>query len=166
VSTTPGGPGWRIDADTLLPVITDLDELSAGLAGDPCADVIVALWSGDPERAERIVDGLLADDPANPRLLALQADCWRDRGDHERARRQLERLVEAFAGSEREAVLVQHLGKTLFVAARYAEAAACFERALRLRQGSGDRDELIDSSRLALDRARTLAGAPDNVAAT
>lgn len=163
MTSGPGGPGWRIDPETLLPEILDMAVFQAALADDPCREVLTALWGGDARRALGLVTELLTTDPGNPRLLTLQADCWRDIGDLERARRQLDGLVATYAGSEREAVLVQHLGKTLFVARRYGEAAECFARALRLREGAGG-VELIASSRLALERSQTLAATPDNVA--
>lgn len=51
------------------------------------------------------------------------------------------------------AFALQHAGKSQFDQARYAEASACFARALDLRRGSGDA-ALIASSQLALDAAR------------
>ncbi len=157
-SLDAGGAGWRINKETLLPEITDLDEFRAGVSDDPCQNVLVELWNGRPSEALRRVTAMLADDPEQPRLLALRADCLRDLGDVDAARQQYERLVARFAGSDREAVLVQHLGKTFFVAGRYTEAADCFGRALVLRRSSGADASLIASSKLALARARQLAG--------
>jgi tetratricopeptide (TPR) repeat protein len=159
---TAGGPGWRVNPDTLLPEITDVARFRAALADDPCRDVLTALWSGDPRTALELVTSMLASDPTHPRLLALQADCLRDCGDVAAARAQYEGLVAAHVGTEREAAMVQHLGKTLFVARDYAAAADCFARALELRDRIGDA-ELIASSRLALDRRRKLGQPPDSV---
>jgi tetratricopeptide (TPR) repeat protein len=157
-SASAGGPGWRIDPQTLLPEITDLDAFRAGLSDDPCQTVLVELWSGKPRVALQLVSAMLVDEPEQPRLLALRADCLRDIGDIESAHRQYETLIAEHSGTDREAVLVQHLGKTLFVAGRYAEAADCFERALALRRSSGADEGSIASSELALARARELAG--------
>src|SRR5687768_17219632 len=125
-ASAAGEPGWRIDPDTLLPRITDERALRCALGDDPCAEVLVLLWGGDPTGARLHVEALLADDADNPRLLALQADCWRDCGELEMACRQLDALAAAYAGTEREAVLLQHLGKALFAAGRHDEAAGCF----------------------------------------
>jgi Flp pilus assembly protein TadD len=44
---------------------------------------------------------------------------------------------------------LQHAGKSAFEQGRYAEAAASFREALRLREG-GDDAEAVESTRLAL----------------
>ena len=160
-----GGPGWRIDPDTLLPEITDAESFRTSVADDPCGDVLIELWSGRPGEALRLVSALLAHDPTSQRLLALQADCWRDCGDLDAARQRLEHLVADHAGTEQEAVFVQHLGKTLFVGGHYDDAADCFARALHLREQFHADAGLIASSRLALDRARQLAAVPGSVPA-
>jgi hypothetical protein len=43
-----GGPGWHIDSDSLLPVLTDEHAFRTAHADDPAVDVLVCLWSGDP----------------------------------------------------------------------------------------------------------------------
>jgi tetratricopeptide (TPR) repeat protein len=56
-----------------------------------------------------------------------------------------------------EHFVLQHLGKTLLDQGRPGEAAAYLERALELRQATGD-TELIRSTQSALERARTGPG--------
>jgi len=62
-------------------------------------------------------------------------------------------LVEGVAGTAREAVMQQHLGKAYFVAGRYVEAAHAFERAVNIRMRAGADEALIKSSQMALARA-------------
>jgi tetratricopeptide (TPR) repeat protein len=64
--------------------------------------------------------------------------------------------VSEHAGTGREAVLVQHLGKAYFAAGDYRSAVVCFERALTLRTADGVDSSLVESSRMALQRARQL----------
>lgn len=54
---------------------------------------------------------------------------------------------------------LQHHGKSLAEQGRWAEAIACFERALALREAKTDAD-LIASTREALEEARARAGKP------
>ena len=67
---------------------------------------------------------------------------------------QYEELLADHTGTDREAALVQHLGKAHFAAGHYDEAASCFERALRLRSTAGSDPSLLASSQIALDEAR------------
>lgn len=152
-----GGPGWHIDADTLLPVIEDVELFRAALEDDPAVDVLVALWSGDPVQAEAEIRRLLAEGET-PRLRALLADSWRDQGRKDEAVAAYEELVSQAAGTPHEAVMQQHLGKALFVAGRFDEAADAFENALRLREAAGVDERLINSSKAALERARAGRG--------
>ncbi|WP_206074419.1 hypothetical protein [Antribacter gilvus] len=150
-----GGPGWHIDPATLLPVLDNEDTFRAANPSDPALDVLVALWSGNPDRAARLLEPLVVADPSW-RLQALAADVTRDRGDTATAVKILESLHHQHRHTTRGAVLVQHLGKAHFVAGDHARAAAYFRRALDLRTTAGADDALVTSSRRALDRALDL----------
>lgn len=147
-----GGPGWRIRSIDLRPEITDLEAFRSGLRGDPLLDAIEALWGGDPTGAL----SLLVDQPDSFRVRALRADCRRDLGDHDVAVAEYDLLVEAVAGSPREAVIRQHRGKALLAAGRSGEAVEDFERVVDLRDG-GD-PALLASAVQALEAARASAG--------
>lgn len=147
-----GGPGWVIDGATLLPRITDLAAFREGMASDPLADVVEALWSGDPARASE----LLHTSEQTVRVRALRADCARDLGDVDSALASYAELLAECSGSPWEPVLRQHHGKALFTAGRFGEALAEFEAALAMRRASGAPADLLASSEQARDRARQL----------
>lgn len=148
--------GWHIDDESLLPVIDDEREFRSAHVGDPALEALIALWSGRPVDAERILLRLLANG-GSARFQALLADAWRDQGHHDDAIEAYLTLVSDSAGSPREAVMRQHLGKAYFVAGRFEEARSEFSRALDLRLRAGADPDLIASSRLARDRAAELA---------
>ena len=152
-----GGPGWHIDSDSLLPVLTDEQAFRTAHADDPAVDVFVRLWSGDPDGAAAGLRPLLAADPDRWRWRALVADIERDRGNVASAVETYRALVGEFGGAPQEAVLVQHLGEAYFAAGDYQGAAACFRRSLELRRAAGVDASLIESSRAALLRASELA---------
>ena len=153
--------GWRIDPSTLRPVITDEHEFRAQHSSDPALEVLVALWSGEPHAAMVALSTLLETDADHWRWRALRADIRRDLGEHDHAIAEYEELLDDHAGTDREAVLIQHLGKAHFAAGHYDAAASCFERALRLRSASAGADPcLVASSRIALDEARRRAAIP------
>lgn len=150
----PGGPGWQINGDTLLAEITDLAEFLAAHADDRCVHVLAALFQRDTAAAVRALEPLLAADPTSTRLLALEADVWRDHGRFDEAADRYRRLIRGCDRPADQATLTQHLGKVHFAAGQYADAVECFERALTLRQQHAASTELIESSRRALARAR------------
>lgn len=76
----PGGPGWQGNADTLRAEITDLDGFIAAHAQDRCVSVLAALFPGDTAGARSALEPMLGPAPDDPRLLALEADIWRDEG--------------------------------------------------------------------------------------
>jgi len=155
-SRLAGGPGWYLDRATLLPAIEDEELFRAAHAADPAVDILIALWTGRPEAAEQLIQAQ-PDASDSARLRALLADAWRDQGRIEDAVAAYEALIGEVVGTESEAVMQQHLGKTLFVAGRFSEAAQAFEKALALRIGSGVEKSLIASSRVAAERAREEA---------
>ena len=103
---------------------------------------------------------LIDADPTSWRLQALRADLIRDRGDASTAITILDSLVSSHEYTPREAVLVQHLGKSLFAAGDYPRAARQFRRALDLRTAADADASLVASSRRALDRALDLVSWP------
>lgn len=153
-----GGPGWYIDRETLLPVIEDVELFRTAHADDPAVEVLVALWTGRPEDAEKQLRLKLRESDA-PRWRALLADALRDQGRTDEAIATYEALVAEVAGTAHEAVMRQHLGKSLFVAGYHAAAARAFERALSLRLEAGADEALVESSRVAVARARAAASA-------
>ena len=153
-----GGPGWHIDSDTLRPVITDEAAFRSEYSHDPASEVLIALWSGDPDRALVMLEPLLGASPEYWRWRALRADARRDRGDHDEAIADYRRLVDEHAGTSNEAVLVQHLGKAHFAAGEFESALTCFQRALDLRLAAGADRSLVESSRAALQRTLHVVG--------
>jgi tetratricopeptide (TPR) repeat protein len=151
-----GGPGWHLDPVTLRPVITDESVFRSHHADDPALDALVALWNGAPDEALEALRSLLDTDPRHWRWRALRADARRDLGKHDAAIADLHELVGEHAGTGREAVLLQHLGKAYLAAGEYASATTCFERALSLRTAARADSSLIASSRAALARSRQL----------
>ena len=141
-----GGPGWVIGAD-LRPRITDAEAFRRGMSGDPLSDVVEALWTGDPERALRLLGAA-----ATPRSRALRADCLSAMGDVATARIEYDRLVREAEGAPREAVMRQHRGKVLLAAGEIEAAIDDFARALDLRRA--DDPALRASSEQALRVAR------------
>jgi predicted Zn-dependent protease len=150
----PGGPGWQMNGESLVGEITDLDVFLAEHAADRCVDVLAALFQHDPDRARRALQPLLADSPDSPRLLALEADIWRDEGRFDEAADRYRRLIWGSTQPLVQATLTQHLGKVHFAAGQFTDAAECFARALRLREEHGAAGDLVESSRRALERAR------------
>jgi tetratricopeptide (TPR) repeat protein len=147
----------------LRPVITDERAFRSHHADDPALEALVALWAGAPDDALEALRSLLDADPRHWRWRALRADATRDLGEHESAIAELRELVSEHAGTEREAVLVQHLGKAHLAAGEYTPATTCFERALSLRTAARADSSLIASSRAALARARQLARAHEDL---
>jgi tetratricopeptide (TPR) repeat protein len=151
-----GGPGWYIDRDSLLPRIADEALFRAVHAEDPAVDILVALWTGHAQTAEVELRRRLTES-GSLRLRALLADAARDQGRTKEAIATYESLIREVADTSSEAVMHQHLGKAFFVARRYREAAAAFEKALELRLHSGAEDALTESSRFAAQRAHEEA---------
>ncbi|WP_189671133.1 hypothetical protein [Promicromonospora soli] len=79
-SAIDGGPGLHIDPATLLPVLEDEGAFRAAAATDRALEVLVALWSGDPDRAAVLLAPLIGADPTSWRLQALAADVIRPVG--------------------------------------------------------------------------------------
>lgn len=150
-----GGPGWHVDPTSLRPVLDDEPAFRAHHGDDPFVDALVLLWTGRPREAE----AALATTPCpERRRRALLADAWRDQGRHAEALAAYERLVGETAGTPSEATMRQHRGKALLAAGRPGEAVRELSAALAARTAAGADDDLVASSRLALARARAVAG--------
>jgi len=149
------GHGWHIDQETLMPVLDDEEKFRAAHAEDPALEALVALWSGRPIDAERILLRLIVDG-GSTRIRALLADAWRDQRRFAKAIRAYQELVANAAGSEIEAVMRQHLGKAYFAAGCFEEARCEFTQALELRMRAKAAPGLIVSSRMALERVTSL----------
>ncbi|MBM3714568.1 MAG: hypothetical protein FJW64_02335 [Actinobacteria bacterium] len=123
-----GGPGWIIGGD-LRPRITDVAAFRAGMAEDPLASVIEALWTGDWRYALDVLRSL----ESSLRVRALTADCLAASGDTASALQIYDALVTETTGTPREATMRQHRGKVLLAAGRTDAAIADFAAALALR---------------------------------
>jgi tetratricopeptide (TPR) repeat protein len=104
---------------------------------------------------------LLGESPDDVRLLALEADVWRDEGRFDEAADRYRRLIWGCARPSLQATLTQHLGKVHFAAGHVVEAVECFRRALAIREELGASEDLVESSRRALDRAQEARSARD-----
>lgn len=154
-SRIPGGPGWYMDALTLLPVIEDPEEFRRAHADDRALRVLEELWSGRPAEAETFAVALVEEAPT-VRHRALLADVRRDLGRIAWTVDEYEQLLDECRGTAREAALWQHLGKAHFVGGRLAEAVEAFSKALGIRVSDGADPDLIASSRMAHQRAESL----------
>lgn len=150
-----GGPGWVIGPD-LRPRITDAADFRRGMSGDVLVDVIEALWSGEPERALRLLGT-----PTTMRSRALRADCLAALGDTAAARDEYDQLMREAEGTPREAVICQHRGKVLLAAGESEAAAADFTRALELRRDAApslraSTEQALRVARQRVDEKRSL----------
>lgn len=151
------GHGTGIDTRTLLGVIHDDDAFDSWCAqsGDPVLPVVGALFRGHPDSAQQALDDAIgaATESSRFRLRALQADIHRDQANFDEAEAIYRQLLLEEKGTRRRAVLLQHLGKTYFVAGKYPSAHDCFTQALRLREATDTPADQLRSSQLALARA-------------
>ncbi|WP_306366972.1 hypothetical protein [Nocardiopsis sp. CC223A] len=148
-----------MNALTLLPVIEDVQEFRSAYGHDRALPVLEKLWDGRPEEAEPLALALATAEPTI-RHRALLADVRRDLGRIAWAVVEYSELIDLSRGTAREAVLWQHLGKVHFVGRDYPQAARAFAVALDLRLRDNAAEELVASSRLALQRTELLLSAP------
>jgi predicted Zn-dependent protease len=147
-----------MNGDSLVGEITDLDAFLAAHATDRCVHVLAALFQGDVGGAREALAPLLAADQKSPRLLALEADIWRDEGRFDEAADRYRRLIWGSTQPLVQATLTQHLGKVHLAAGQFVDASECFARALALREEHGADGDLVASSRRALERALQCRG--------
>lgn len=143
-----GGPGWVLSGESLDPVITDLPAFRAGLAPDPLASAIEALWTGHVDEARAVLRAT----PPSVRTRALLADCDRRAGDAWTAVAALRALVAEHEEDRWAPVLRQHLGKALLAEGEVDAARRELRLALEARLVSGADEGLLASSRQALAR--------------
>ena len=148
--------GWHINVRTLRPVITDPDRFREVHRDDPARHAIEALWTGRLDTAERLLAELIERDD-RPRFRALRADLRAAQGRTDEAITAFQLLIDDTRSTALESTMWQHLGKVLFGCGRFDEATTAFSRALDLRIAHGAGEELIQSTMIALDRAKTLA---------
>lgn len=148
VTDVIGGPSWVLSGETLDPVITDLPAFRAGLAHDPLAGAIEALWTGRVAEARVLLHG------AQPtvRTRALLADCDRRSGDAGAAVSALRSLLAEHEDDRWAPVLRQHLGKALLAVGEVDAARRELRLALEARLEAGADAGLLASSRQALAR--------------
>lgn len=158
------GHGTGIDVHTLKGVIHDEAAFArwAGECADPVLAVIGPLFRGDLDAAQTALDRISVNAEPNVqfRLRALGADILRDRRQFDEAVSRYEQMLADYAGTSREGVLRQHLGKVHFAAGNYEAARDNFAAALQLRRAQGARADLIESSRIALRRANEETNRP------
>lgn len=82
-----------MSGDTLRGEITDPDEYMTAHAEDPYLVVVVARFQNDTAAARAAIDPLLADTPDDIRVLALEAEIWRDEGRFDEAADRYRRLI-------------------------------------------------------------------------
>lgn len=162
------GPGWHLDPDSLLPVLHDAARFRQAHADDPAVEVLVALWSGQPDRAAELLEQLVVPDPTW-RLQALAADVIRARGNPSAALLILEKLIDQYRYRPPEATLAQQIGLAHYTAEAFPAAAQWFRRALDLRTRAGPTATATDPG-LAIPPAqalhRALAQVPDAMSHT
>ena len=149
---------WHIDPETLRDHSDDPEALAVEVETADRADrvwMLRRLGLLDEARTEGIALLGMANDRFRPLLLLADVYRWLDCYDIA-AQLQREALTLS-AGTRREAVARQHIGKRLFDEGRYSEAASEFELALSLRKEAEASADLIESSRLARSRAVELS---------
>lgn len=146
-----GGAGWVIRAATLRPEIIDAEVFARSVCGDPLAMPLMLLWTGRPTEALHLLNQM----PETLRSRALRADCYRDLGQTAEALLEYDRLVAETMGSAREAVMRQHRGKSRLANGDTQGAIDDFEEALALRSRAGGDQALLESTKQALNAART-----------
>ena len=151
--------GVGIDPETMLPVVVDAAAADATLAGgDTESRIVVLLARGDAVGAAELLAEARLAQPKNFALKILDMQVLRVSGNPERALHWLRAMVDECAGTEHEAVVQQNLGTMYFATGDYLAAATRFRAALALREGAGEQERLVESSRRALAAAEAHAG--------
>ena len=151
-----GFPGIRINPESLLPEIVNDDACRAALAEstDPADRIFVLIVEGHASEAAELLAEARFKDPESFRLRAFEAEVLRVTHRTDRALELFKQLQAEFQGTDREALVLQYLGKTQYSAGHTAAAVEAFTRALDLRVAHSADAALIYSSTVALQRAR------------
>lgn len=153
-----GFPGIRINPVSLLPEIVNDDACRAALAAstDPSDQIFVLIVEGHAAEAAELLAEARFKDPESFRLRTFEAEVLRVSHRTDRALELFRQLLAEFQGTDREALVLQYLGKTQYAAGHTSAAVEAFARALDLRVAQSADAALIYSSTVALQRARDV----------
>jgi predicted Zn-dependent protease len=153
-----GFPGIRINPLSLLPEIVNEDACEAALTAstDPADRVFVLIAEGHPSEAAELLAEARFKDPESFQLRACEAELLRITHRTDRAVDLFRQLLAEFQGTDREALVLQYLGRVHYTAGHNAAAVEAFARALDLRVAQSADAALIYSSTVALQRARDV----------
>jgi choline-sulfatase len=93
-----------------------------------------AMWNGEVDEAERMLEKVVAGDPTNALARNMIGMVYRHRGKMSKARTQFEKAIEL---NPDYAEAYRNLGVLLFRQGDYRKAADSFERALELEPSAG-----------------------------
>ena len=153
-----GFPGIRINPESLLPEIVNEDACREALGAsiDPSDQIFVLIVEGHAAEAAELLAEARFKDPESFRLRTFEAEVLRVSHRTDRALDLFRQLLAEFHGTDREALVLQHLGKTQYAAGHTSAAVEAFSRALDLRVAQSADAAQIYSSTVALQRAREV----------
>lgn len=153
-----GFPGIRINPVSLLPEIVNEDACHAALAAstDPADEIFVLIVEGHASGAAELLAEARFKDPESFRLRTFEAEVLRVSHRTDRAVELFKQLLAEFQGTDDEALVLQHLGRTQYASGHTSAAVEAFARALDLRVAQSADAALIYSSTVALQRARDV----------
>ncbi len=153
-----GFPGVRINPVSLLPEIVNEDACRAALAEsiDPADSIFVLLVEGHAAEAAELLAEARFKDPESFRLRAFEAEVLRVSHRPDRALELFRQLLAEFQGTDREALVLQYMGKVQYTSGHISAAVEAFARALDLRVAQSADAAQIYSSTVALQRARDV----------
>jgi predicted Zn-dependent protease len=153
-----GFPGIRINPMSLLPEIVNEEACRAALAEttDPGDRILVLIAEGHAADAAELLAEARFKDPESFRLRAFEAELLRISNRSDRAVDLFRQLLAEFQGTEKEALILQYLGRVHYTAGHNSAAVEAFARALDLRVAQHADAALIYSSTVALQRARDV----------
>ncbi|BAS09156.1 3-dehydroquinate synthase [Arthrobacter sp. Hiyo4] len=123
-------PGIRINPVSLLPEIVNEDACRAALAAstDPSDQIFVLIVEGHAAEAAELLAEARFKDPESFRLRAFEAEVLRVSHRTDRALELFRQLLAEFQGTDREALVLQYLGKTQYAAGHTSAAVEAFAR--------------------------------------
>ena len=153
-----GFPGVRINPLSLLPEIVNEDACRAALAEstDPADNIFVLIVEGHAAEAAELLAEARFKDPESFRLRAFEAEVLRVSHRPDRSLELFRQLLAEFQGTDREALVLQYMGKVQYTAGHISAAVEAFARALDLRVAQSADAAQIYSSTVALQRARDV----------